>query len=378
LGGIQHINRVNYVTEKHKPHVFPDNQALFALARRLSVFMPASIKPKHLIDIIWQAPALIAAVLAGEGVALIMTLAPGYNVDRWVYFGLSSFIIQWVILLTLGCLYLIKNQLTRYSTGTVSWIGFATLILSTWLICTIFWLGYNRVAPASANGGLRFLLQCTAISGTVGLLGLITLQHYWRGHQLGLANKQAELDALQARIQPHFLFNTLNTCAALVHQHPAQAEQLLLDLSELFRAALSKSKLISLEEELLLTRRYLEIESLRFGDRIRIDWRLPGVLPEILLPTLSIQPLAENAVRHGIEPNENGGDIEITIEQIKGLIMINVTNSLPKTFSNSRPGHQIGLTSTRERIENYSNGKGTLLTKNENGRFSATISLPLE
>lgn len=338
--------------------------------------MTINFKPKHPIDILWRAPALVSTVLLGEGLALIMTLAPGYNSDRWVYFGLSSFIIQWIILFTLCSLYMARNKLTQYNNQIISWLALSTLLASTWLICSIFWIGYNQFNSANVRSGLGFLLQATAIALTVGLLGLIALQRHWHGHQLAIANKQAELDMLQARIQPHFLFNTLNTGAALVHQHPAQAEQLLLDLSELFRAALSQAKAISLEDELSLARSYLEIEALRFGKRIHIHWQLPTTIPELMLPTLSIQPLVENAVRHGVEPSETGGDIEICVEQINKTISIIVSNSLPKNIGNTHQGHHIGLASTRERIENFSDGLGHLSTETKNGRFVATISLP--
>jgi two-component system, LytTR family, sensor histidine kinase AlgZ len=352
------------------------NEALSGLIRR-PLQMPIHFKPKHPTDILWRAPALISVVMAGEGLALIMTLAPGSNVDRWVYFGLSSLIIQWVILLTLGVLYLFRHHIIRLSIHAISWLGLGICILSTWLICSLFWFMSPHVASTSENSALFFLLQCTAIAITVGLLGLITLQHYWRGHQLVLSSKQAELDALQARIQPHFLFNTLNTGAALVHQNPTQAEQLLLDLSELFRAALSNSKIIKLDEELLLTRRYLEIEVLRFQDRLRIHWQLPEPIPDVLLPALSIQPLAENAVKHGIETSAAGGEIDISVVLNTHEVLIKVSNALPGTINKLRTGHQIGLASTRERIENYTDGKGHLLTVTENGRFVATISLPL-
>ncbi len=338
--------------------------------------MGKTTAPYQPIQIVWKTSTMVSMVLAGEGLALVMSLTPGFSSDRWVYFGLSSLLIQWILLLTLACLHLLKNYISQYSVNTLGWISLTLLVFSTWAICGTCWFIYQRVSPLSNATGVYFLLQCTAIAITVGVLGLIALQHHWQGHQLAIANKQAELHALQARIQPHFLFNTLNTGAALVHQHPALAEQLLLDLSELFRAALSESKLTSLQDELLLARRYVEIEALRFGERIRINWQLPAEIPDIELPALSIQPLVENAVRHGVEPSEHGGDIEITVQQINKRVLIIVSNSLPETTTNIKRGHHIGLASTRERIENYSDGEGSLLTEIKNGRYEATISLP--
>jgi two-component system, LytTR family, sensor histidine kinase AlgZ len=328
------------------------------------------------ISILWRTSTLVSIVLAGEGLALVMSLTPGFSIDRWVYFGLSSLFIQWVLLLTLGSLYLLRRTISEYSVNLLSWLSLILLVLSTWVVCAICWYIYYRASSIANSSGLYFMLQCTGIAITIGLLGLIALQHHWHGHQLATANKQAELDMLQARIQPHFLFNTLNTGAALVHQQPDKAEQLLLDLSELFRAALSQSKLIRLEDELLLARRYLEIEMLRFGDRIRITWQLHQPLPNIALPALSVQPLVENAVRHGVEPSENGGDICISVQQIGNRVLIVVSNSMSPGSNNVRQGHSIGLASTRERIENYSDGEGYLSTEIKNGRYEATISLP--
>ena len=255
------------------------------------------------INILWRTSTLISIVLAGEALALVMSLTPGFSIDRWVYFGLCSLLIQWILLLALGALYLARGLISNYSVNTLSWLSLLTLTVSTWLVCGICWFIYYRGFPLS----------------------------HWRAHQLAISGKQAELDSLQARIQPHFLFNTLNTCAALVHQQPARAEQLLIDLSELFRAALSQPKLISLEDELLLARHYLEIESLRFSDRIQIEWSLPAVIPAVLLPALSIQPLVENAVRHGVEPSEKGGDLCIGVEQNNSMVVITVSNSLSAT-----------------------------------------------
>ncbi len=334
--------------------------------------------PEHPIDILWRAQALISIVLAGEGLALILTFAPGYGGDRWVYFGLCSFMIQWVALLSISIMYTMRTLLVRLHVHFISWLALAIVMLNTWLVCSLFLFADRSFSGVGQKNAIAFVTQATVVALTVGLLGIIALQHYWRGHQLALANKQAQLNALQARIQPHFLFNTLNTGAALVHQHPALAEQLLLDLSELFRAALSESKSNSLEQELLLARRYLEIETLRFGSRIRIRWQLPDKIPEIFLPALSIQPLVENAVIHGIEPYESGGDIDINFIESNGLGRVIISNSLPEKTKSVRKGHQIGIAGTKERIENFYENRGSVTTAIENGRYIATISIPMD
>jgi two-component system sensor histidine kinase AlgZ len=180
---------------------------------------------------------------------------------------------------------------------------------------------------------------------------------------------------LQARIHPHFLFNTLNTGAALVHQQPEKAEQLLLDLADLFRAALAGPSQISLQEELELARRYAQIEQLRFGSRLRLQWDLPEPLPELQVPTLSIQPLLENAIHHGVEPSATGGLLRVAVEVAANQARVIVANDLPDSpDATPRSGHGVGLRAVRERVRAMG---GEVETRSENGQFQVTVTLPL-
>src|SRR5690606_23707653 len=172
--------------------------------------------------------------------------------------------------------------------------------------------------------------------------------NYARARHLLVRAKQLELEALQARIRPHFLFNTLNTGAALVHARPDEAERLLLDLADLFRAALRGPELVPLADELELTRRYLEIEGLRLGQRLQVRWQLPEPLPQAMVPALSMQPLAENAVRHGIEPLPEGGRIDIEANVAAGRITVEIRNDLGDGDGRI-DGHRIGLCAPPER-----------------------------
>jgi two-component system, LytTR family, sensor histidine kinase AlgZ len=158
---------------------------------------------------------------------------------------------------------------------------------------------------------------------------------------------------LQSRIRPHFLFNTLNTALALTRVSPQQAEAVLEDLSDLFRAVLddrSTSSLGStLEAEIDLARKYLQIEKLRFGDRLRVRWQLAPGLGNTEVPSLLLQPLIENAVRHGVEPSPGGADIDITTERRLGVVRVSVFNTC--SGEPSRPGHGIALGNVKERLE---------------------------
>jgi two-component system sensor histidine kinase AlgZ len=159
----------------------------------------------------------------------------------------------------------------------------------------------------------------------------------------------ARLAELQSRIRPHFLFNTLNTAIALVRLDPARAETVLEDLSELFRVALTHGDApVTLGEEVELAQRYLAIEQIRFGERLKVQWELDEEADDAKLPPLLLQPLVENAVKHGVEPSPIGGVIRVRSRVKRGHAIISVTNSLPA--APSQPGHGIALRNVRERL----------------------------
>ena len=148
--------------------------------------------------------------------------------------------------------------------------------------------------------------------------------HEWR-HNVELQAK-ARVHALQARIRPHFLFNSMNTIAALTRSNPARAEEAVQDLADLFRANLNeKRNQISLAEEIDVARTYQRMEQLRLGDRLHVDWKIDSLPTDALVPGLTLQPLLENAIYHGVEPRPDGGVVTVTGEFNKGMITIVVT-----------------------------------------------------
>lgn len=328
------------------------------------------------LDTLWQAPAILWMLVAGEGVAVILTLAPGIEDDRLRYFGLISLAIQWISLSTLAALYLMRRPLTRLRPPHVAYVALALLVIFTLIISNLAWFFFRDgwALPEGKWNGMQWRL--TGIVLAVGLLGLAAFQNHWRGRLHAVRAKQSELQALQARIRPHFLFNTLNTGAALVHERPEEAERLLLDLADLFRAALGGPRQILLEDELSLARRYLEIEALRFGDRLAVHWHLPRELPAVTVPALSIQPLVENAVRHGVERLPRG-DVDVRVTSTPDHVIVRISNPLPASGSTSAAGHQIGLNASQVRIEAMTDGRGSVQTQVEDGRFIATVRLPV-
>jgi two-component system sensor histidine kinase AlgZ len=176
-----------------------------------------------------------------------------------------------------------------------------------------------------------------------------------RASKVAPTEAQARLAELQARIRPHFLFNTLNTAIALVQIDPRRAESVLEDLAELFREALSAPNAPStLRQEIALAKRYLDIESLRFGERLQVQWMVDEGVGDTVLPALVLQPLLENAVRYGVEPSPQGGWVRVQVQQHGGQVEILVTNSLPAPSASQadvQGGQGMALSNVRQRLD---------------------------
>jgi len=333
--------------------------------------------PQHPLDVLWQAQALVWVVLTGECIAAVLALAQGGDGNRWIHFGLASFFIQWIALLTLGALYMAQRLVAVLRPLHTAWLALGLLLANTWLVGGIARILLGPSWPPAQDGWTGLLLRLTGIVIAVGFLGLAAFRNHWHARQLIIRAKEAELEALQARVRPHFLFNTLNSGVALVRQHPEQAEELLLGLSDLFRAALARPHDVSLAEELALVRRYLEIEAVRFGPRLRVAWRLAEPLPEIEVPALSVQTLVENAVRHGVERLPDGGEVSIEVLRDADAVVIAVRNPVPAGVEDGNGGHSIGLQATRARLQASTDGRGSLASGREGDAFVARIRLPV-
>lgn len=330
--------------------------------------------PHHPLAALWRPTALLGVLLGGEALAAILALAPMQDDNRLVHFGLASLGIQWVTIATLCVLFLLRRPLSRLSGLRLAWVCLALFLLMSLLVATAAWHILQMTDSASGTQ-TAFLLRQMGLATVVGLVGLLAYRNYAQAQHLAVHAKQRELEALQARIRPHFLFNTLNTGAALVHAQPDVAERVLLDLADLFRSALRGPQRIPLAEELALTRRYLDIEALRFGPRLQLDWQVPEPVPAVQVPSLSIQPLAENAIRHGIERLPQGGRVEVQVRIDGSWIEIRISNDLPAD-DEARRGHAIGLASARERVQAMTADRGRVDAGVEHGRYVARMLLP--
>ena len=190
------------------------------------------------------------------------------------------------------------------------------------------------------------------------------------------AETTARLAELQSRIRPHFLFNTLNTALTLVRLDPGKAEGVLEDLAELFRVAITEStESVSLGEEVDLARRYLDIEQIRFGSRLHVAWELDAQAASARVPPLLLQPLVENAVRHGVEPSPEGGVIRVRTKVKLGRAVLSIANSVPK--EPSRPGHGMALKNVRERLRLMHDVAAQFEMRQDQDVFRVQIVVPL-
>jgi two-component system sensor histidine kinase AlgZ len=210
--------------------------------------------------------------------------------------------------------------------------------------------------PAAETLGPRdhtgFLLRNVGIGLIVTGLALryFYVTQHWRLNVESQA--RSRVNALQARIRPHFLYNSLNTIAHLTRSEPQRAEEAVQDLADLFRANLSEKRSeITLKEELEVARIYQRMEALRLGERLRVRWEVRELPMRALVPSLTVQPLLENAIGHGIEQLPEGGEVVVEGHVEDDLIALQVRNPMP--FDSTRPGrggHGIALDNIRERL----------------------------
>jgi two-component system, LytTR family, sensor histidine kinase AlgZ len=193
---------------------------------------------------------------------------------------------------------------------------------------------------------------------------------------LSPALAEARLQALQARIRPHFLFNSINAVLSLVRSEPQRAEVALQDLAELFRVLMADNReLKPLGDEVALCKQYLDLEKLRLGDRLQVTWHIENMPERALIPPLVLQPLLENAVYHGIEPSETPGEVEINIFLRRGEVHAVLTNPYRQT-GNPRSGNKMAVDNIRERLALHFDAEGRLQTKIAHDSYQVHITMP--
>lgn len=329
--------------------------------------MPEHVRARAQVFDTCQVGVVLRAVLLVQGIVAVAALFHATDLLAW---GIRMAVITGAALpAVLGWLLVIcalKQPLGRMEAPWQWTLSVGLGALAGLYGCgVVAWLGIVDHGPwlASAASG--------ALVATVLVAGLV-----WRAKARMPAGTTARLAELQARIRPHFLFNTLNSAIALVREEPAKAEALLEDLSELFRHALADPKeAVPLWQELELAEHYLAIEQVRFGERLQIEWSIDDAASKARLPPLILQPLVENAIKHGVEPSPTGATVRISTQRRGSLVVIKVTNTVPA--GTGKRGNGLALDNVRQRLSLLHDVQGRFQSALVNGVFQVRLEIPV-
>jgi two-component system sensor histidine kinase AlgZ len=321
--------------------------------------------------------AVLVLILLSESLVIaLMLVEAGLQGFQWERFGSLSYFVQWVALLSVALLCQSRKFMARLALPwAVLWAMFLLM-----LVCFGVSFAAEYFFPFAGYSGQidwLWIIRNMIISAIFGGMGLryFYVQSQWR--LKSQAELSSRLQALQARIRPHFFFNSLNTVASLIAIDADKAENMLVDLSSLFRVVLKdQDAQIDLAAEIELGRHYLNIEQERLGDRLRLEWRLPEVIPNIQVPQLLLQPLLENAIYHGIQPLMEGGKIVIALQAGKGSQwLLSIENDKPEMGRESQ-GHQVSLPNIAMRLEAIFGDQAVLDFRQTANQYRVIISLP--
>lgn len=325
--------------------------------------------------------SILRLILVLELISIVFALGSYSGSGRlFVDIALISMLIQWIGLCSAGLLCLIRRSHYKFGHMLITLFSLLAVTLVTLLMSFIAYRlnGWFQFGLFNHSSEWGVLIRHVTIA--VVLQGLALRYFYIQYHSQRMlqTESRARLQALQARIRPHFLFNSLNTIASLTYDQPERAERAIESLAELFRASLKADVSITLQQEIDFTQEYIELESLRLDDRLRVVWQVDAELESITLPALTLQPLVENAIYHGIEPLPGGGEVKISIQQAEDLV-IQITNPLSqKTSQQHDKGNQMALENIRERLDLAFEGQAKLEHVVENDLYKVNICIPIK
>jgi two-component system sensor histidine kinase AlgZ len=311
---------------------------------------------------------ILRVLLAVNGAALVVAFA---REQRWSglmaeWIALTSYVEPY-LLAELVLLALIAPWLSRQRYV----VGAGMVLAVTVAVGVAVYALFDRMMPGSAGSLARQLM--------FGLAAALALLFYFRLRVKALspAITEARLQALQARIRPHFLFNSITAVLSLVRSDPHRAEAALEDMADLFRVLMRDNReLTPLEDEVLLCRQYLDLEKLRLGDRLVVDWNVKSMPGDALVPPLVLQPLIENAVYHGIEPSSEPGTVSINLFLSRGEVHAILRNPVLGNGRRHLSGNRMALDNVRERLALHFDAEASLESRVAKDSYEVHIRMP--
>jgi len=328
------------------------------------------------------ASTLFVIVLVAELIAMALTFASyGPSQPFLIELSKTSFFILWIALLGTALMCQLKGYLESTGQTRAFVIGFVILEVMCLAVAEGAWQ-LTRIFGESLiinDTHATFILRSFAISSIVMALAMryLYVSSEWR--RSIVLEAQSRISALQALIRPHFLFNSMNTIASLTRTDPKRAEEAVEDLSDLLRANLGGSaNRSSLKQELETAAIYQRIEKLRLGDRLAVRWDIDDLPMRARIPSLTIQPLLENAIYHGIELLPDGGEVRVTGKRDEDHLEIAITNPVAVGEKRNTGGNKMAMSNIRQRFELAYGSKADVNISDQSDQFTVTLRFPLD
>jgi two-component system sensor histidine kinase AlgZ len=346
---------------------------------------PAEEEDRFFLPDLCNGQAVLLLILVAELLVLVLVIWKGGLAPfDWVSLAVVTLFAQWLALTSAACLCALRPFLKRLS---VAW-GAALSYVVVLLLCVILTLLGTVLLDVGLGRPLNLAIDPGVVAKNLlvtGLLAGIALRYFYlqaqlqRQHQ---AELRARIQALQSRIRPHFLFNSMNSIASLIELNPKAAETAVEDLAALFRASLREASAeISFEEELNLCHCYLRIEQHRLGERLQVDWKIADLPDGLRIPALTLQPLLENAIYHGVQPIAEGGLVEIQVGLEAGCCNIEVRNPVEKTTNSQQPdngnNNRMAVANIDDRLRAIYGSSASLTLAVQDGKHIARVSYPV-
>lgn len=312
---------------------------------------------------------ILRATLLAEAFRLVTVwIAAPDLAGAYAQYTSQGLLYEPTLLISLVALYVLAPWFKQVSYD----VGVAVVLALVVVIILALQLGLRALLPEQLPESLlRSALLAVLVAGAL-------LSYFnWRHLRLSPALAESRLMALQARMRPHFLFNSLNSVLGLMREDPKRAETMLENLADLFRALMSEPRmLVPFSQELALAKAYVEIEAIRLGARLRVAWHCDTAPADALVPPLMLQPLVENAVLHGVVPLAAGAQISVGAYEDNGSLVLFVRNPSVGEVSD-HAGNHLALANIRERLELHFDVEARLRTYTENGEFVVQVRLPI-